>query len=244
MSEITKVVDWISGIASGSVKDSGASGMIVGLSGGLDSAVVLALCVQAVGKSSVIGVSMPCFSSPDDKADARLVANKFGIDFRVVNLDTAYTAFTSLMHTGTNMARANLKARLRMSAIYFIDNTYTSIVAGTCNKSEIKTGYFTKYGDGGSDFEPIGDFYKREVKEMAIELGIPEKIVNRVPSAGLCEGQTDEKEMGVTYDDVENVIECIENGKAIAVSEEKYNRIKSLMEGAMHKINPIPVYKR
>lgn len=239
--ETAEVALWISKLAS----DSGASGIMVGLSGGIDSAVVLALCIKAVGKDNVIGLSMPCYSNIEDKADARFIAKTFGLpDFRILNLNSVYDSFTHIMHTGTPMARANLKARLRMCAIYFCANTYGYLVAGTCNKSEVKTGYFTKYGDGASDFEPIAEFYKREVNEMAIELGVPQGIIDRVPSAGLWEGQTDESEMGATYDEVEDVIESIDNHKLPKTDEMKFLKIEGLMHMAKHKTEPIPVFKR
>ena len=196
---------------------SGATGFVVGLSGGVDSAVVARLCQMAV-PANVVGVIMPCHGDPQDEADARLVASTFDIptvrvdlapayDVLIQDLQGAVTALPAEQHAAAQPAgdlrargpAANVKPRLRMTALYFLANTLNYLVAGTGNRSELAIGYFTKYGDGGVDLLPIGDLFKSDVQTVARELGLPASIVEKAPSAGLWPGQSDEAEMGFAY---------------------------------------------
>jgi NAD+ synthase len=235
---------------------SGARGFAVGLSGGIDSAVVARLC-QMAAPDNVVGVLMPCHSIDSDTADARAVAEHFGIPTMHVDLAPAYDRLVedvgaSLRHvpgewrpaasapgdTLTQRPLANVKARLRMSTLYFVANSLGYLVAGTGNRSELMVGYFTKYGDGGVDVLPIGMLVKREVQNLARELEVPEAIVARPPSAGLWHGQTDEQEMGFTYADLERY----EMEGPDAVSPALAMRIERLIRASEHKrsLPPMP----
>jgi NAD+ synthase len=229
---------------------SGARGFVVGLSGGVDSAVVARLC-QMASPGAVVGVVMPCHSDPRDEADARLLADHLGIPAVRVDLAPAYDRFAEdlLAAVGqlpadqqpvaadeapdikARMPLANVKPRLRMTTLYFVANSLNYLVAGTGNRSELTIGYFTKYGDGGVDLLPIAPLLKSEVRAMAAELGVPQPIIDKAPSAGLWLGQTDEGEMGFTYADLENYLTKGPAGVAPALAL----RIERLERASEHK---------
>ncbi|HET7628332.1 MAG TPA: NAD(+) synthase [Bacillales bacterium] len=203
--QIEHIVAWLQE----QVRTSKTKGLLVGVSGGIDSAVVTHLIKRAFPDRS-LGVIMPCKSNPDDKKDALAVIESAGIEHVEVDLSEAHEALflkikTGLQHKGdwneqaAKLGDGNLRARLRMSTLYAIANNYNYLVAGTDNAAEWYTGYFTKYGDGGVDLVPIVQFTKGEVYEMAKVLRVPQQILDKQPSAGLWEGQTDENEMGTTY---------------------------------------------
>ncbi len=149
-----KIVSWIKG----QVKHSGAKGIVMGLSGGIDSAVVAALCKEAVGRNKLLVLFMPCNSNPQDLKDAKLVAARLGLKSKLVDLSSVYNNFLKVLPSAGGLAQGNLKPRLRMSALYYFANKLNYLVCGTGNKSELMVGYFTKYGDGGVDILPIADF--------------------------------------------------------------------------------------
>lgn len=229
------------------VEEAKAKGVVVGMSGGLDSSVLASLAKRAVGQR-VLGVIMPCHSELLDTRYASLVAEKLKIKTERVVLDSLYDKFLELLPSGKRIALGNLKARLRMATLYFFANNLNYLVVGAGNKSEISIGYFTKYGDGGCDILPLGDLLKTEVREVARDLEIPEEIINRVPSAGLWGGQTDEGEIGLSYEDLDEIISAIEAGKEPVGGgsvERKglISRVKRLMENSCHKRSTIPVFK-
>lgn len=187
------------------VAKAGARGIVFGLSGGIDSSLVGALAKAAVGRNA-LGLIMPCHSDPGDERDARLVARKFGIRTHKVDLSDTYDTLVRTLPEADRVTMANIKARLRMTVLYYFANKLNYIVAGATNKSELMVGYFTKHGDGGSDILPIGDILKRDVRKMAWAIGVPQKIIEKAPSAGLWTGQTDEGEMGITYDELDAVL--------------------------------------
>lgn len=208
--KIDHVVEWLQE----QVKVSGTKGILVGLSGGIDSSVVANLIKRAFPQDS-LGVILPCKSNPKDKADATAVAEAAGIEFVEVDLSETHDvllgqiskAVENLETTNHQLTDANLRARLRMSTLYAVANNMGYLVAGTDNAAEVHTGYFTKYGDGGVDILPIANITKREVFQWAEHMGVPQSVIDRKPSAGLWEGQTDEEEMGVTYDAIDDYIE-------------------------------------
>lgn len=217
------------------VKEAGAYGVVLGLSGGIDSAVVMVLCQKAFPQNC-LGLIMPCYSDPKDEADARLVAEHFSFPYKIINLDQAYDALVKAMGEITDekrkgMALANIKPRLRMTTLYFEAALRNYLVVGTGNKSEIVVGYYTKYGDGGVDLEPIGNLVKTEVRELARFLGIPESIITKPPSAGLWASQTDEQEMGFTYEELD---EYILTGKAKPQILERIQHLISISEHKRH----------
>lgn len=187
------------------VEEAGAKGVVVGLSGGLDSSVVAVLSQRAVG-DKVLGIVMPCYSNPADEEDVHLLRVKFGVKIERVVLDPVYDKLLEILPSGNRIAQANLKSRLRMLTLYYFANKLNYLVAGTGNKSEIMVGYFTKYGDGSADFLPLGGLLKTQVIELAKELGIPSKIIEKIPTAGLWEGQTDEGELGISYAELDNAL--------------------------------------
>lgn len=219
------------------VAEAGARGIAVGLSGGIDSAVVAGLGRRAFGRA-MLALIMPCHSAPSDAEDARLVADALDIPCGTVDLVPAYEALVEeLEKTGalSEPARANLKARLRMSTLYAAAQSRSLLVCGTSNKAEVVTGYFTKFGDSAADLLPLADLLKGEVRAVAAHLGVPERIVKKAPSAGFWEGQTDEQDMGIAYDDLDRYLAT---GEAELALRERIEERRSKSE---HKRRPVPV---
>lgn len=206
--------------------EAGASGVVFGNSGGKDSALVGILCKKACDK--VISVAMPCASSRnygEDLRDAAALAEQYGIELRTVDLTAARAALMAAVGSElTPAAVANLAPRLRMTTLYGIAQTEGCLVAGTGNRSERYMGYFTKWGDGACDFNPIADLTVTEVYEYLRFLGAPPHIVEKAPSAGLYEGQTDEAELGVSYADLDGYLDGLPVGEqARAVIERAHH---------------------
>ncbi len=194
------------------LESSGRRGVVVALSGGVDSALVAKLCVDTLGPRRVLALSLPDGKGGPDQEDARAYAAVLGIEFRVTDIAPFVAALEEALgpRKADRIARGNLRARARMIVLYYVANTEDRVVMGTGNKSELLTGYFSRYGDGGVDFLPIGDLYKTQVWEMARALGVPKKIVAKTPTAGLWPGQTDEGELGISYQDLDRVLLGIE----------------------------------
>ena len=224
------------------VEDAKASGIILGLSGGIDSSVLAALAREALGRECVLGVIMPCHSINEDEEDARLLACELDIPFEKVDLsdtfDALYGRIESIAGSTIELVRSNMKARLRMVTLYALAQSKNLLVCGTSNRSEYETGYFTKYGDSGVDLMPLAGFLKREIREIARLLHVPEKIITKAPSAGLYEGQTDESDMGFTYDTLDEYLSSgrIDDPKA-------KERIDVMRRRSEHKRKPIPIFK-
>ncbi len=226
------------------VEESGRNGVVLGLSGGVDSALVAKLCANAIGPRRVLALGLPEGKSGKDLDDARAWATAVGIEFRIVDVAALVKAIENHLKASKadRIARGNLRARARMIVLYYNANTEDRLVMGTGNKSELLVGYFSKFGDGGADFLPIGDLYKTQVRAMARYLSVPDRIVDKVPTAGLWAGQTDEGELGVSYDDLDRILLGIElqlDPEAIAeradVSIEKVRHVESLVASSVHK---------
>ncbi|WP_018247464.1 NAD+ synthase [Orenia marismortui] len=200
---IKSLIAWIQD----KVKDAGGKGVVVGLSGGIDSSVTATLCKKAF-PDNTLGLIMPCGSKPQDKEDAQLLADNFEIDYKEIDLESVFNTMLELLDhcESKKLSRANIKPRLRMTTLYYYASLNDYLVVGTDNRSELKLGYFTKFGDGGIDLAPLGNLVKSEVREVAKILGIPESIITKAPSAGLWAGQTDEDELGITYEEIDHYI--------------------------------------
>ncbi len=227
------------------VSAAGVRGCVVGLSGGVDSAVVAALCKKAFPKTT-LGILMPCHSHKDDLKYAVEFAKAFRIETELMDLtllfESAYVSYEGITFKDKyrDLASANLKPRLRMMTLYYFANKRNYMVVGTGNKSEIMMGYFTKHGDGGVDLLPLGNLLKGEVIELAKELKIPESIIGRPPSAGLWPGQTDEGEMGITYNELDRIL----LGKTDGIPSKKVRMVQDRMKSSKHKRCGPPIFKK
>ena len=234
-----KLVAWIREQVAGA----GCEGVVFGLSGGLDSSVVAVLCQRAFPDNS-LAVLMPCHSTKTDLDDAQLVARELAISTISVSLDEAFDSILKALPDGEydpaskRLAEANLKPRLRMSTLYYFANRLRYLVVGTGNRSEIAVGYCTKYGDSGADILPLGNLLKSQVRELASHLGIPDRIIEKTPSAGLWEGQTDEGEMGLSYEELDRYLA---SGQA---TEAVRRKVEALARATAHKraTPPIPPF--
>lgn len=235
LSQAERLVGWLAR----RIADARAEGAVVGLSGGVDSALVAHLLARAA-PGRVVGLLMPCHSDPADEASGRLAGESAGITVERVELGSAYDALIALLPAEdgprAQLARANLKPRLRMLTLYHHAALRRSLVVGTGNRSELAVGYFTKYGDGGVDLLPLGRLTKTEVWELAGEVGVPRSIIERPPSAGLWAGQTDEGEMGMSYQELDAVL------RGESVGEEVARRVRELQQRSAHKrsLPPMP----
>jgi NAD+ synthase len=240
---INKITAWIKK----QVKEAGAQGCVFGLSGGLDSSVVGALCKKAM-PDNVLGLLMPCYSHEQDLKDASLVAEKLAVPTKIVDLEQPFNELFAQLEGESydqkqmNLAIANLKPRLRMITLYYYANKLNYLVVGTGNKSEAVMGYCTKYGDAGVDILPLANLLKTEVRELAKELGVPQSVIDKAPSAGLWPGQTDEAEMDITYADLDKIIVGIEKNKLAGLDPALVKKVKSKMAQNQHKRNLPPCY--
>lgn len=219
------------------VNEAGGKGVVFGLSGGVDSAVVAGLAKLAFPDTS-LGIIMPCYSNPIDEEHALLVADNLGLKTEKVDLTPVYDNFikSSNIKFTNELAKANLKPRLRMTTLYYYAQSYNYLVLGGTNKSEFTIGYFTKHGDSGVDLLPIAHFVKKEIRQMAKCLNIPDIIIEKTPTAGLWEGQTDEEEMGFNYDILDEYI-LNNNGP-----EEIIEKIKRMNKKSRHKRKFPPIF--
>lgn len=220
----------------------GAKGVVVGNSGGKDSATVIAMATKALGKERVLTIAMPCNSIQSDLEDARLVAQKFEVPFIKVDLSNSYnelenTINSTLINIELNKeAKINVKPRLRMTTLYAIAQSLGYLVIGTGNLCERMVGYTTKWGDSASDFNPIANFTVEEVLAIGEYLGVPDKIIHKAPNDGLG-GQTDEEKMGITY---KQIAEYIETGKT---DLDAMKSIEKRNKSSKHKREAVPVYE-
>ncbi len=240
------IADWLRA----RVTAAGARGLVVGLSGGLDSAVVAGLCRMAT-PGQVLAAVLPCHSDPRDEADAGDVADHFGLPVVRIDLEATYDRLLEDMRGAvaavppeqrlpipnderderSRVPLSNVKPRLRMAALYYIANSLNYLVAGTGNRSEWTIGCFTKYGDGGVDLLPLGGLLKSEVRALGAEMGVPEAILAKPPGGGLWLGQTDETDMGFVYSDLERYMVLGPEGVAPALAV----RLERMIRASEHK---------
>lgn len=239
--EAKRIARWINQ----KVEEAHADGVVIGNSGGKDSATVIGLAQNALGKDRVLAVSMPCQSLKSDIKDAEMVAKAFNVKYEEVDLSKAYenleNEIDQVIKTSEDWrakeAKINAKPRLRMTTLYYIAQNLNYLVMGTGNKCEITVGYTTKWGDNASDLNPIGEFTVDEVLQIGKYLGVPDKIINKPPCDGLGK-QTDEEKLGVTY---KQIAEYIETGKT---DKDVMEIIQRKEQASEHKRKLVPVYKR
>lgn len=233
--KVEKIVSWLQE----KVKEAKVEGLVVGVSGGIDSAVVANLIKKAFPDRS-LGVIMPCKSQSYDQIHAKSVVEACELPVMTADLTETHNVMFSTIKQQLNaagslneeqekLADANLRARLRMSTLYTIATNHKYLVVGTDNAAEWYTGYFTKFGDGGVDLVPLANLTKGEVREMAEYLGVPDEVIHKQPSAGLWEGQTDENEMGTSYDMIDRHL------KGEEIPEEDRNIIEAMHKRSAHK---------
>lgn len=202
----------------------GFSKVVLGMSGGLDSTVAAYLAVEALGKDNCVGVFLPhLISQPSSLQDAQSLASGLGIPTRLVDITPMVDAFGAAFSTITGLQLGNIMARCRMITLYQVSAEAAALVLGTSNKTEILMGYGTLYGDLGFAFDPLGDLYKTQVRQLAAHIGVPEAIIRKIPSADLWAGQSDEEELGVTYAEADRFL--------IRWVDGRYNRDELLAEG-------------
>lgn len=244
--ETNKIVEFIRDY----YRKNNLEGVVIGISGGKDSAIVAALFTKALGKDKVIGVTLPCHSKEEDRHDAKFLSDYYG--FRLYNIDLTemFDAFKNNLFDFSNLTESqmnepdiNLKSRLRMCSLYYVARLISEIhnkvylVAGTSNKSELYVGYFTKGGDSVHDIATIADFDVDEVIKIGEYLNVPSKILYKTPSDGLS-GISDEEKMGIRYDDIKTYMD-----NPLNVCEKVRVKIKNMHERSLHKFN-IPTYRR
>jgi len=237
------------------LKKAGKVGVVLGLSGGVDSSTVAALCVSALEAKNVMGLIMPSsITRSEDVEDAKFIAKMLGIEHEIIKITPLEEAFSNLCHhygQTDRIATGNVTPRVRMTILYYHANSLNRLVVGTGNKSELVIGYYTKYGDGGVDILPIGDLYKTQVRKLAEYLGIPKSIIHKVPTAGLWAGQTDEDEIGVKYDVLDLILHGLmelrmkpmEIARQLEIPVDTVNRVLAMMQRSEHKRQPPPIAK-
>jgi NAD+ synthase len=260
--EHNKVVKTIIEFIRAEVKSRGSTGVVVGISGGLDSAVATYLAVKALGPKKVFGLILPDsgVTPKKDTIDAEKLAKHLGIKYKITEVGKIKKlCLNKNLPHNSKLAKANLLVRLRMSLLYFHAAATNKLVLGTGDKSELQLGYFTKYGDGAADLFPIADLYKTEVREMAQYLLVSKNIVNKKSSARLWKGHTAEGEIGMTYEEIDHILRELEgnhsknnnNGRSFEVSptvtttktvnKRKVKRLVDLIERNKHKHEMPPI---
>jgi len=250
-----KTAGLISSFIDEKMKESQTSGVVIGLSGGLDSSTTAYLCAKTIKSDQILGIIMPTVTTPsDDIEDAVIVAEALGIEYEIIHVDDLIAPFTDLcIHTKDkgnldhrDIANANIKARIRMMILYYHANDLNRLVVGTGNRTELLVGYYTKYGDGGVDILPIGDLYKTEVRLLASQIGVPLEIIKKPPTAGLWAGQTDEEELGIKYEILDKILYLMvdknlddnEIAQKLKIPINEVLRIKMKINNSQHKSEP------
>jgi len=245
----------IGAFLSGMLEESGANGYVIGVSGGVDSSTVLALLVEHVGADKILALIMPDRTSTplEDIEDALSLVKKYGVKHHIVYINDILEAYRKSIpeYEKENLrAEGNVKARIRMTILYYHANKLGYLVCGTGDKSELLIGYFTKYGDGGVDLLPIGDLYKTQVRQLAKSLGLPDRIAYKPSSPRLWPGHKAEKELGLSYNEIDLILYTTidlkmnidEASKSTGIAKTKFERVLELVKRSKHKrtLPPVP----
>ena len=220
---------------------------VIGISGGLDSAVIATLLVRALGKENVLGFLLP-HHLQRDASDAGSFARSLGIPWEVINIGDIVDITTQYAGIPEDdyLRIGNIKARTRMMLLYDLSSLHKALVVGTGNKTELTLGYFTLHGDGACALEPIGHLYTTQVKQLAKYPGVPKKIVDKVPSAGLWPGQTDEEELGASYEDIDKILIAREESDLDTLEKCDKSLCKKLLSQSLNnefKLKPAKILK-
>jgi len=221
---------------------SSSKGLVIGLSGGLDSSVVLKLCVDSLGSAKVLGLIMPSNTTPRiDVQHAINLAVDLKIRYLVININPVIEKYENVLPSDKR-ARGNLMARIRMNLLYYYAGVHQYLVAGTSDKSEIQIGYFTKFGDGAADILPIGDLYKTQVRALARYLQIPTEIVAKRSSPRLWDNHLAEQEIGLDYETIDAILYLLGKknasktiAKKLGITVKQVNKIEEMMDKSSHK---------
>lgn len=218
------------------VWSSGADGIVIGVSGGVDSSVAAVMSCRAVGRERVLGLMLPSLvTRKEDREDAELLCRRLGIEQQVISIDPVLDAYRRMPgFSETPYLLGNLMARTRMAILYYHANRDNRLVCGTSNRTEYLLGYCTKFGDNAADLQPILHLYKTEIFDLARDLGIPESIVRKRPSAGLWEGQSDEAELGLTYPEIDAALGALEQNRWVSTTPVE-ERVLALVRKNGHK---------
>ncbi|MCC7561169.1 MAG: NAD+ synthase [Methanobacterium sp.] len=253
--DVEKASREISSFIESSLIESNTRGLVMGLSGGLDSSTTAKLCAQVVNKDKILGLIMPSrTTTQEDVDDAVKLAEEIGIKHKIIPIDPLIEPVQDVCSHSANqnykLAGANLKARMRMVILYYHANALNRLVVGTGNRTELLVGYFTKYGDGGVDILPIGGLYKTDVRRLASYIDVNEDIIHKDPTAGLWPGQTDEEDLGIKYDLLDKILYLMtergmkedETAHKLQIKLDEVVRVKVMMLAAEHKsvMPPIP----
>ena len=248
--KITLIKSWILDYVNSMPKK--AQSLVIGISGGIDSSVSSTLSAMTGLKTIVLSMPIKQKSAQHDLSLAHqewLKKNFSNVEAHTLALDSLFKTFEGTLNNfGSEHGMANSRARLRMTTLYQVAAANSGIVVGTGNKVEdFGVGFYTKYGDGGVDISPIADFYKSEVRQMGVELGVLEKIIEAKPTDGLWEdGRTDEDQLGMSYEEIEKAMKQDETHTIVTIKKDinKLNTYREIRKANLHKMVPIPVYRR
>jgi len=256
MDDFTLINTSINNFIKNQVKIGNVKGVVIGMSGGIDSSVAAYSASGALGKENVLGLILPDkdITPPQDIDDALEVCSALEIEYKIIYINSIRDQIlNNVEKTDNNLVKGNMLSRIRMCILYYYANLLNRFVLGTANKTEIAIGYFTKYGDGASDLFPIGDLYKTQVKGFARFLDISDSIINKKSSARLWKDQQTEDEIGLSFDDLDAVLEYLDKRNPNKVDsfslkdefplipQDKINHILNLIKKNDHKFSFPPI---